>query len=75
MWHRDLSKYKQYPGQDDITFGTGVLPAVMSEYGIAWTTPANQLIHNREDALAYAKILDSLIVFNRQRIANKKVKY
>lgn len=71
MWHRDLSKYKQYPGQDDVSFGSGILPAVMTERGIAWSAPANQLIFNREDALAYAKVLDSLITFNRQRLSKK----
>lgn len=65
MWHRNPETYKQYPGQEDVTHGSGILPAITTERGIAWAAPGNQIIYNRKDAEAYAKKLDALINHNR----------
>lgn len=75
MQHRDKNKYKQFPGQDNIIIGSGELIAVVTTRGDGWITPANDVIYNREDAEKYAKRLDDLIQFNRQRVAVSKVRY
>lgn len=69
------SKYNQFPGQDNIIVGSGELIAVQTVRGNGWITPANDVIYNREDAEIYAKKLDDLIQFNRQRVAVSKVRY
>lgn len=69
------SKYKQFPGQDNIIIGSGELIAVQTVRGKGWITPANDIIYNREDAEKYAKKLDDLIQHNRQRVAVSKVRY
>lgn len=69
------SKYKQFPGQDNIIVGSGELIAVLTARGKGWITPTNVVIYNREDAEIYAKKLDDLIQFNRQRVAVSKVRF
>jgi len=75
MWHRDPAKYDQFPGQDNIIVGNGELVAVFTDRGKGWITLNNEVIHCKEDALAYASKVDELISFNRQRVAKSKVKY
>ena len=69
------SKYKQFPGQDNIIVGSGELIAVQTVRGKGWITPTNDVIYNRVDAEIYAKKLDDLIQHNRQRVAVSKVRY
>ena len=41
------SKYKQFPGQDNIIIGSGELIAVQTVRGKGWITPAKDIIYNR----------------------------
>ena len=75
MRHYDLSKYDEFPGMDNIIVGNGELVAVSTQFGIGWITLCNTIIHNREDAVAYATRLDILISHNRQRVARHKVRF
>ncbi len=75
MSFRDPSKYKEFPGQDNILVENGELVCVIGPQGKGWITLSNVIIYNREDAIAYATKLNSLIKFNRQRVAKQKVKY
>jgi hypothetical protein len=75
MWHYDPAKYDNFPGMDNIIEGNGELVAVKTELGKGWITLNNEVIYNRKDAQAYARRLDDLITFNRQRVTQKKVKY
>lgn len=75
MWHHNPETYKKFPGQLNIIVGSGELIAVTTTHGNGWVTPHNQVIYDREDAIAYATKLDNLIQTNRQRIARSKVKY
>lgn len=75
MWHRDPAKYDQFPGQDNVIVGNGELVMVRTKRGIGWITLCNHVLYSRSDAIAYATKLDRLINFNRQRVAQNKVKY
>lgn len=75
MWHHNPETYKKFPGQENIIVGNGELIAVSTAKGKGWITPHNQVIYNREDAVAYASKLNDLIQFNKQRLAKSKVKY
>ena len=75
MSRRNPKVYKTFDGQNNIIVGSGELIAVTTDKGRGWITPHHQVIYNRKDAIAYATKLDSIIQYNRQRVARSKVRY
>lgn len=74
MYHRKLHKYQEYEGMGNIVVGQAELVRIYTAHGIGWRTPSNTVIHDKQEALQYATALDSLIRYNKIRIATERNK-
>ncbi|MFB6349669.1 hypothetical protein [Moraxella marmotae] len=74
MYHRKPEKYKEYEGMDNAVVGKGELIRVVTPTGVAYRTPCNQLIYDRQEALEYAAVLDKIIRHNEKIFTQKKLK-
>ena len=49
---------------NNIIIGYGEVPAIRTSKGIAWVYPSGELTYNKDEAIALAKRLDSIVTTN-----------